>query len=60
MNPKVQEFLDKKKEEKLKLRNEHLISLGLVDKSKTEKEIMKERGFSRIYDCGALKYILNK
>jgi len=37
MNPKVQEFLDKKKEEELKLRNEHLISLGLVDKSKIEK-----------------------
>jgi len=38
MNPKVQEFLDKKKEEELKRRNEHLISLGLVDKSKKEKK----------------------
>lgn len=38
MNPKVQEFLDKKEKEKLKRRNEHLIELGLVDKSKIEKK----------------------
>jgi hypothetical protein len=37
MNPKVQELLDKKEKEKLKRRNEHLIELGLVDKSKIEK-----------------------
>jgi len=29
------------------------------DSNKTEKEIMCERGFHRIYDCGNKKYILN-
>jgi hypothetical protein len=28
------------------------------DKNKTEREIMEERGFNRIYDCGNKKYIL--
>lgn len=27
------------------------------DKDKTEKEIMKERGYHRIYDCGSLKFV---
>ena len=26
------------------------------DKNKTEKDIMKERGYNRIYDCGSLKF----
>lgn len=45
MNPIVQEFLDKKiaekKAEELKLRNEHLISLGLIDKNNIEKIYVK-------------------
>ena len=45
MNPKVQELLDKKiaekKEEELKRRNEHLISLGLVDTDNIEKIYVK-------------------
>lgn len=45
MNPKVQEFLDKKiaekKAEELKLRNEHLINLGLVDTENIEKIYVK-------------------
>jgi len=42
MNPKVQEFLDKKKaeerEKELERRNEHLISLGLIDENKIGKK----------------------
>ena len=34
-----------------------MLDLTLLDK-KTENEIMKERGFNRIYDCGNKKYIL--
>lgn len=37
-------------------RKDILVKEGF-DKNKTEKEIMKERGFLRIYDCGALKFI---
>ena len=42
MNPKVQDFLDKKKaeerEKELERRNEHLISLGLIDENKIGKK----------------------
>ena len=31
MNPRVQDFIDKKKEEELKRRKDHLISIGLVE-----------------------------
>ena len=44
MNAKVQEFIDKKKselkEEELKKREEHLISLGLVDESKSVEGVV--------------------
>lgn len=35
MNVKVEEFLNLKKAEEKKRRDEHLVSLGLVDESKT-------------------------
>ena len=38
MNPRVQDFIDKKKEEELKRRKDHLISIGLVDEGKQERE----------------------
>lgn len=44
MNAKVQEFINKKKselqEKKIKQRNEHLISLGLVDESKSVEGVV--------------------
>lgn len=44
MNVKVQEFINKKKselqEKKIKQRNEHLISLGLVDESKSVEGVV--------------------
>lgn len=42
MNPKVQEILDKKKAEELQRRNEHLISLGLVDEEKSSSIVYDE------------------
>ena len=35
MNPKVEEFINKMKEEQEKQKKEHLISLGLIDESKS-------------------------
>ena len=39
-------------------RKDVLVKMG-YDKNKTEKEIMFERGFYMIYDCGNLKYEKN-
>jgi hypothetical protein len=40
-------------------RKDILVKEGF-DKNKTEHQIMKERNYYRIYDCGNLKYTLNK
>ena len=45
------------RENRFKFRKDILVKEG-YDKNKTEKEIMKERGYHRIYDCGTLKYSL--
>ena len=42
-------------EARFKYRKDILVSQG-YDKNKTEKEIMKELGYNRIYDCGAMKF----
>ena len=44
------------RENRFKYRKSELIKQGF-DKNKTEKEIMQERGFNRIYDCGTLKFM---
>jgi hypothetical protein len=44
------------REHRFKYRKDVLVKDGF-DKNKTEKQIMKERGYHRIYDCGALKFI---
>lgn len=36
-------------------RKDLLVKAG-YDETKTEKEIMKQRGYLRVYDCGAIKY----
>jgi len=46
-----------KREYRFKYRKDVLVKEGF-DKNKTEHEIMKERGFNRIYDCGNKKYVL--
>lgn len=43
------------RENRFKYRKNILIEEGF-DKNLSEKEIMKERGFHRIYDCGTLKF----
>ncbi|MDR1019014.1 MAG: hypothetical protein LBM02_09990 [Lachnospiraceae bacterium] len=44
-----------KREARFKYRKDILVSEGF-DKNKTEKKIMIERGYFRIYDCGAMKF----
>lgn len=46
-----------KREARFKYRKDILVSEGF-DPSKSEKQIMEERGYKRIYDCGTLKYTL--
>ena len=43
------------REARFNFRKDVLIRQGF-DKNKTEKDIMKERGYNRIYDCGSLKF----
>jgi len=55
MNTKVQEFIDKMKEEQkeveLKQREEHLISLGLIDEEKTKYGIVYLDNWDGTKDC---------
>jgi hypothetical protein len=44
-----------KKYNRFSFRKDVLISKGF-DKSKTEACLMKELGYTRIYDCGSMKY----
>lgn len=46
---------DKKRYHRFNFRKDKLVKLG-YDKNKTEKEIMYELGFFRIFDCGSKKY----
>ena len=45
-----------KRENRFKYRKSELVKQGF-DKNKTEKQIMEEQGFHRIYDCGNMKFI---
>lgn len=44
------------RENRFKYRKDVLVSLGF-DGEKSENEIMRERGYYRIYDCGSYKFI---
>jgi hypothetical protein len=46
------------RENRFKYRKDVLIKEGFV-KSLTEKEIMKSRGYNRIWDCGNKKWVIN-
>jgi hypothetical protein len=46
---------DLKREYRFKFRKDILIKNGF-DASKTEHQIMEERGYFRIYDCGSMKF----
>ena len=56
-------YLDPKntsrRESRFKYRKDILVKQGF-DPNKTEREIMKERGYLRIYDCGTLKFEYKK
>jgi hypothetical protein len=55
-------YLDKKykiRMNRFKFRKDILIKEGF-DKNKSEREIMIERGFHRIYDCGHIRYEWNR
>ena len=47
------------RENRYKYRKDVLVSAG-YDPLKSESEIMRERKFLRIYDCGNFKFVLNK
>ena len=49
-------IINKKREYRFKYRKDVLIKEGF-DSTKTEHQIMLDRGISRIYDCGNKKYI---
>lgn len=46
------------RESRFKYRKDLLIKRG-YDKNKTEKEIMDELGYLRVWDCGSFKYVMN-
>lgn len=46
------------RENRFKYRKDVLVKEGF-DKSLTEKEIMKSRGYNRIWDCGNKKWVIN-
>ncbi len=52
MNAKVEEFLNLKKDEEKKRRDEHLVSLGLIDESKT----VRGRKYSQYWKEGYERY----
>jgi hypothetical protein len=51
-------IINKKREYRYKFRKDILVSEGF-DKNLTEFEIMSQRGFYKIYDCGNFVYSLN-
>lgn len=50
--------IDGYRESRMKYQKHKLVKEG-ADPSKTEEEIMAERGYYRIYDCGNFKYRFN-
>jgi hypothetical protein len=51
-------IVNHKRENRFSYRKDVLVKEG-YDKNKTEREIMKERGINRIYDCGNKKWVYN-
>ena len=47
---------DIKRKHRYQFRKDKLVKDGF-DRNKTEVEIMRDRGYHRIFDCGSLKYI---
>ena len=47
------------REARFKYRKDVLVSEGF-DKNKTEKQIMFDRNYFRVYDCGAMRFLFEK
>lgn len=47
-------------EQVIELCKQNNITIPTKYRSNGEKEIMHERGFTRIWDCGHMKFILNR
>lgn len=60
MNPQLEKYINEKKEEMKKQRDEHLISLGLIDESKTKVERILFDSFKdgAKYDSSLKKFIV--
>lgn len=52
-------IVDRIRENRVKYQKHKLVANGF-DVDKTEHEIMKERGYFRIYDCGTVKYQMTR
>lgn len=57
-DPNYYYIVDRKRKNRMLFQKHKLVADG-ADPNKTEREIMKEKGFKRIYDCGSIKYSLN-
>jgi hypothetical protein len=55
--PNYYYIMKDKREYRFKYRKDVLVREG-YDKDKTERQIMKERGINRIYDCGNKKWLM--
>lgn len=53
--PNYYYFISDRRINRFNFNKSKLVNMG-YDKSKTEKEIMFENGYHRIYDCGSMKY----
>jgi hypothetical protein len=54
-NPNYHYFLNNKRINRFNFTKQKLVKKG-HDKNKTEKEIMFEIGYLRLYDCGSMKF----
>lgn len=52
-------IIEKERKHRFSFRKSELVKSGF-DPQKTEREIMRERGILRIYDCGQYKYVWKK
>lgn len=56
--PNYYYIIDGKRKHRFSFRKDRLVKEGF-DSNKTEIEIMKQRGYDRIFDCGSQKWIFN-
>lgn len=52
-------LVKQERKNRIEFQKHKLVAMG-YDKNKTEKQIMKELGYKRIYDCGTIKFEWNR